>query len=128
MAKSESILEDEFQQQVIDLAHLFGWKVAHFRKARVKVKGKETWRTAVAADGKGFPDLVLAKNGIVLYRECKTDTGTVSREQLEWLQELRGKIWRPKFWASIEKEIRELGAPPQGTFRRSADLHTTGNS
>lgn len=128
MAKLKPISEDEFQQQVIDLAHAYGWKVAHFRKARVKVKGKETWRTAVAADGKGFPDLVLARNGVVLHRECKTDTGTVSHEQLDWLQELRGKIWRPKFWASIEKEIRELGAPPKGTFREPAQVHTTGNS
>ena len=52
--------EAEFQRMVIDMAHLFGWRVAHFRK--VQTHGR--WMTAVAADGKGFPDLVLGKLGL----------------------------------------------------------------
>lgn len=100
-----AISEKQFQKQVIEFAHLRNWKVAHFRPARVIVHGKETWRTPVAADGEGFPDLVLARRRVVLFREVKTETGTASREQLAWLQECGGKIWRPSMWAMIEKEL-----------------------
>lgn len=98
--------EREFQTQVIQLAHLYGWRVAHFRPARVLRNGKETWETPVAADGKGFPDLVLAKNGVVLFRELKTDTGTVSDEQRVWLKATGGKVWRPRMWNVIEETLR----------------------
>jgi hypothetical protein len=120
--------EAAFQKQVIDLAHLYRWRVAHFRPARTTVAGKETWRTAVSADGQGFPDLVLARNGVVLFRELKTDHGKASHEQLAWLLAVGGAIWRPAQWSTIEREIRELGHPPKGTFCRPASTHTTGNS
>ena len=68
-------------------------------------KGKETWRTPVAADGQGFPDLVLARAGVVLFRELKTDIGKVSDEQAAWLQAVGGKVWRPKMWSEIEREL-----------------------
>ncbi len=56
--------EADFQAQVIDLLHLHGWVVAHFRPART-AKG---WITPVAADGAGFLDLlaVHARPGRVL--------------------------------------------------------------
>ena len=65
--------ETAFQQQVIDLAHYTGWVVAHFRAARTE-KG---WRTPVAADGAGFPDLVLVNRSQkrVLYVELKSEDG-----------------------------------------------------
>jgi hypothetical protein len=122
------LTEAAFQKQVIDLAHLHRWRVAHFRPARTTVGGKETWRTAVSADGAGFPDLVLARNGVVLFRELKSDHGKASPDQLAWLLAVRGAIWRPADWDRIEKEIRELGPPPQGTFRQPATTHTIGNS
>ena len=34
---------------------------------------------------KGFPDLVLAKNGVVLIVELKTDTGVATPDQVAWL-------------------------------------------
>jgi hypothetical protein len=49
--------EASFLEQIIDLAHLFGWRVAHFRAARTF----SGWRTPVQGDGKGFPDLVLCR-------------------------------------------------------------------
>jgi len=100
-----AISEKDFQKQVIEFAHLRNWKVAHFRPARVIVNGKETWRTPVSANGEGFPDLVLARRRVVLFREVKTEAGKASDEQLAWLQEVGGKIWRPSMWAMIEKEL-----------------------
>lgn len=98
--------ECEFQKLVIDMAHLFGWRVAHFRPARVNRGGKETWRTPVSADGVGFPDLVLARSGVVLFRELKTDRGIVSDEQRAWLKATGGKVWRPKHLDLIEETLR----------------------
>lgn len=97
--------EDDFQKQVIELAQLRGWRVAHFRKARVMVRGKETWRTPVSGDGEGFPDLVLARRGTVLFRELKSETGRISFEQQQWLIECGGKVWRPSHWPTIEREL-----------------------
>lgn len=97
--------EDEFQKQVIELAQKRGWHVAHFRPARVIRKGKETWRTPVEGD-KGFPDLVLARDRIVIHAELKSDSGVVSPEQHAWLMALGGVVWRPKSWPTIEEILR----------------------
>lgn len=96
----------------IDLAHVYGWKVAHFRPAMTS-KG---WRTPVGADGKGFPDLVLCKPGPseihgrwkfsepsdLLFVELKSDAGKVTPEQEEWIDALEyhaeTRVWRPADW------------------------------
>jgi hypothetical protein len=77
------ITEKQWQEQVIDLARMFGWRIAHFRPAQTS-KG---WRTAVAADGQGYPDLTLARDRII-FLELKTDTGKLSAAQTAWLNHL----------------------------------------
>lgn len=99
--------ERDFQRQVIDLAHILGYTVAHFRPAQTK----HGWRTPVAADGAGFPDLVIVGHGRVLFRELKTETGSVSDDQMAWGELLHKNgadwnIWRPSDWDRI---ITELG-------------------
>jgi hypothetical protein len=96
-----SISEEDFQAAVISYAQERGWKVAHFRKARTK-KG---WRTAVAADGKGFPDLVLVRNRIV-WAELKSEAGEMSPDQENWRDWLKESgqewhCWKPSQWAEI---------------------------
>ena len=49
---------------------------------------------------KGFPDLVVCGPGGVLFRELKTQRGTVRPEQQQWLDELAAAnadvgVWRP---------------------------------
>lgn len=100
--------EAAFQKMVIDLAHLRKWRVAHFRPVRVATaKGTYRWQTPVQADGAGFPDLVLSRGGVVLFRELKTDNGKLSREQSLWLESLgeHGAVWTPKDWGKIQKEL-----------------------
>jgi len=77
------LLEKDFTDNVVQLAKTLGWRVAHFRPAQTK----QGWRTAMQGD-KGFPDLVLAKAGRVIFAELKSATGKVSKEQQEWLDEL----------------------------------------
>ena len=100
------ITEAEFQTQVVDLARLLGWRVAHFRAARPG----QGWRTPVSADGEGFVDLVLARDR-VMFVELKSDTGTLRPAQREWLIALRAAgaevhVWKPSLWPEVEATLR----------------------
>ena len=102
--------EANFQRAVIDMAHLYGWRVAHFRRAR-KANG---WSTPVAADGKGFPDLfcVRPQTGHRLAAELKVPPNKVSVEQNDWLDalELSGIpafVWTPAEWVEIESVLKD---------------------
>lgn len=76
-------LERDVQATIIDLAHAYGWRVAHFRPARTD-KG---WRTPVSADGKGFPDLVLVRDRVI-FVELKREGEHPRPDQVEWLNGL----------------------------------------
>jgi hypothetical protein len=104
------ITEDEFQTQVISLAHMLGWKIAHFRGVRTQRKdGSVFYQTPVQADGKGFPDLVMVKGKRVIYAELKSMTGKLSQEQKEWLDLLvtdkkrEVYCWRPNELEQIQE-------------------------
>ena len=112
----EHIPERDFLATIIEYAQLRRWMVAHFRPAmtsRIDRSGKPVWVTPVQADGKGFPDLVLARDGQLLFIEAKAEKGKPSEDQLKWFRELSKvayssprvgvHVWRPSDWASIEK-------------------------
>src|SRR5665213_1836630 len=63
--------EAQWQRRVLDLAQLCGWRVAHFRPARTATG----WRTAVEADGVGYPDLTMVRDGRLLFAELKSEAG-----------------------------------------------------
>lgn len=103
-----TMTEAELLTAVLDLATVLKWRTAHFRPARTE----SGWRTAVSGDGKGFVDIVLVKNR-VLFIELKSMSGRQSREQAEWMIDLRAaganyRLWNPSDWTSgvIEKELR----------------------
>lgn len=110
IARMKQPTEADFQQQVIDLARLLGWRVAHFRPGLNK-RGK--WQTAVAADGAGFPDLVMAKPGLsVIFAELKVGKNRLSLAQEQWIFTLRqagtrAYCWFPSDWNDIENILRE---------------------
>ena len=93
--------ETEFEQAVVDLAHIFGWMVAGFRPA---MTGKG-WRTPVKHDGKGYPDLTLVHPcGAIIVAELKTGRGRRTPEQLAWADVFADvwangvpvyRLWRP---------------------------------
>ena len=109
--------ERAFQAAVIELAQRLGWRVAHFRATRtVDRQGRHRWQTPVDGDGAGFPDLVLARAGRILFVELKTDRGRLSPAQAEWRDVLelaaweapgvvRVRVWRPRDWPEIELEL-----------------------
>jgi hypothetical protein len=106
--------ERQFQAQVIQLARLFGWRVAHFRAAQSQ---RGAWMTPVAADGCGWPDLSMVKRlpdgtARLLFVELKSARGVLREEQKAWLGLLRlvpaveVYCWKPKDWDQIERVLR----------------------
>jgi hypothetical protein len=100
--------EESFQSAVVEMAHLYGWKVALFRKARTKTG----WVTAVGADGKGWLDLFLAHDGLqkIIFVELKVPPNTCTPEQIGWLQYLircceDARVWTPNDWDEIEDTL-----------------------
>jgi hypothetical protein len=100
--------ERDFSRQVIDLAHLHRWRVAHFRPARTE----HGWRTPVEADGAGFPDLVLVRGDRCLFAELKADRGYVTPAQHDWLaalsvvEKVEAHLWRPDDFDTIVDVLR----------------------
>jgi hypothetical protein len=70
------------------------------------------WRTAVAADGAGFPDLVLASADGVAFVELKSAKGRLSERQKEWIAVLEPHVdmmvWYPADWldGTIERYLK----------------------
>lgn len=100
------ISEADFARAFDELATLRGWTWCGFRTARQKVAGVEQYRTPVIGQ-KGFPDRVLARNGVVLLVELKRKKGKLSEGQEIWASALNGftgyHVFRPSDWESIIK-------------------------
>lgn len=89
------ISEADFLASVTQLANLSGWLVYHTYDSR--------------RSQAGFPDLVLARNGQLIFAELKTNKGRVKAAQTLWLDTLSQVpgigvyLWRPRDWDGIEK-------------------------
>lgn len=90
--------EATFQQQVVELAHMLGWKHLHVRRSIGK---GSRWVTATNVTG--WVDLTLwhERQQRVLFAELKTDVGKLSKEQVEVIESLSAAgqevfVWRPK--------------------------------
>lgn len=95
--------EEDLQTRILQAATLYGWRAAHFRPART-AKG---WRTPMSGDP-GFPDLVLARAGVLIVPELKSRRGRTSPDQDLWLEALgdHARLWRPADWPAIQNELR----------------------
>lgn len=65
----------------------------------------------------GFPDLVIAGPGGVIFVELKKQKGRVSAAQREWLMALTAAgasayVWRPSDWPVAERVLRRLAVSP----------------
>ena len=106
--------EAEFQNQVYVVAKLHGWTISHFGMSQSPTGA---WRTATRYDAKGFPDLILAHpHHGVLFRELKTDRGSLDKHQVVWLDLLynagaNAAVWRPKDWPKIVSQLKGKATP-----------------
>lgn len=90
--------EEDLLQNVRRMAILGGWLFYHTRDSR--------------GSDRGFPDVVLARDKRVMFRELKTQTGNLTPEQQEWgrVLLLAGQdyaVWRPFDWGT-ERIMEEL--------------------
>lgn len=106
--------EGQLQSDVIELAQLLGWKVAHFRSVPVKRGDSVRWETPVQADGKGFPDLFMVRGERMIFAELKAGKNKMTPEQDAWMDALHYTgatlaVWFPHHWAGgvIEDTLRE---------------------
>lgn len=114
--RTDKLTEAVFQEQVIEAAHILGWRVAHFRGVRVqRGNGECYYQTPVQADGKGFPDLVLVKEGRTVFAELKVKPNKPDADQLAWLEDLgfEGRqevfVWYPEDWDEITVVLTSSG-------------------
>jgi len=110
------VSETEFQHQVVDLAHIHGWRHNHTRRTIGKHRQWVTGTSCV-----GWPDLEMwhVKQHRIVYAELKTDTGKLSVEQGLVLAELTEAgahvhLWRPQHLQSISDCL--AGHCPGDTF------------
>ena len=99
--------EAQFMQQIIDLAHLYSWHIAHFRPAWSS--NGTRCMTAVSADGAGWPDLVLVKGKRIIFWEVKSAKGKLSEAQWEWMARLKevaqAEVVQPHQWDYIQEVL-----------------------
>jgi hypothetical protein len=98
-----AMLESAWQTRVTEYALLKGWRVAHVRPTQVR-KGR--FATATHPHP-GLPDLILARKGVVILAELKRDHTYPTVEQRLWLAALGeyGRIWRPRDWDDVQREL-----------------------
>lgn len=108
------VSEAAFQASVIELAEMLRWRVHHHHDSRRQAGGKLVGDKQAA----GFPDLVLARRGRLIFAELKAEKGLVKPEQEAWLDELRATreqvgyanvdvfVWRPCDFEEIRLILR----------------------
>lgn len=77
-----AMTEDELLQAITEAATWYGWRWVHYRRSDL----------AQMQGHSGFPDVVLARNGIVLYLELKSRTGRLKPDQHAWAEAI-GENW-----------------------------------
>lgn len=90
--------EAELKRAVLALAYRHGWLVYHVPATNVR-----------GSQGRGYPDLTLARNGFAMWLELKQEKGTVRPEQLSWIGELpvgSAFVIRPSDLAWLEDALR----------------------
>lgn len=103
--------EAEFQAQVIELAHICGWRHLHIRRSIGKGK---RWTTTTNI--KGWPDLMLMRppDGLI-FAELKVPPHATTPEQDEVLAFLDGfdfataVVWTPDDWDDIKAALARKG-------------------
>jgi len=90
------ISEADFQATVIEMAQRYGWKVYYIPDSR-------------RSPG-GYPDLTLARNGIIHFWELKAQRGVTSPAQREWMDALGvwANVMRPSDMDEIERLLQGI--------------------
>jgi len=95
--------ERQFQRTVSEYATLRKWLVHAERPAR---RQSGSYSTPIEGD-RGFPDLVLARDGEVVFAELKVGSNRPTVGQRAWLAALPNSyLWYPKDMDEIIKRLK----------------------
>lgn len=97
------ITESKFQTRVMAVARVAGW----------------VWRYHTHDSRRsesGMPDLLLLRDGDMIFAELKTETGPVAQVQYDVLELIRSNgvdayLWRPSDWPAIVDRLTAAAAP-----------------
>jgi len=96
--RAAAVTEKDFMASVLEFARVCRWRAYHTHDSR--------------RSEAGFPDLVLARSGRIIFAELKTESGRVNQAQREWLGALSAcpgvevHLWRPGDWGRIEQALK----------------------
>ncbi len=108
MAAADLITEKQLLATVVEMAEAHGWLVYHqLDQGGVTEDGRQWHGKRI---GPGFPDLVLVRPPLLMFRELKSQSGTVSRHQEQWMHGLLeagadAMVWRPSDMDLIEETL-----------------------
>jgi hypothetical protein len=89
--------EEELLTVIVEAAEMFHWRVHHDRRSDL----------ARQQGNAGFPDVVLARRGVVRFLELKSDRGQLSTEQFAWSLSLPAlEVVRPTDLDSVIESLR----------------------
>jgi hypothetical protein len=97
-AVTAGLTEKLWQQQVLDIAHLYGWRSYHTHDSRRSTAG--------------YPDLTLIRPPRLVFAELKSMRGRISTDQQQWLDELHAcpgveaYLWRPDQLEQVAAVLR----------------------
>jgi Holliday junction resolvase len=90
------VTERELKAVVLLLAKKHGWHVFHLPATTIR-----------GSQGRGYPDLTLARGGVVHWFELKQEKGTVTAEQFRWGAALSDwRVIRPSDIGEVEELLR----------------------
>ena len=82
--KSITVSERTWQGQVEYMLDLFHWRWYHLADWRSRLEGPRT--TSYTA---GFPDIIAVRSGEIIWMELKSQKGSLTKEQKEWIADLQ---------------------------------------
>lgn len=102
--------ERQFQDRIIQVAQLYGWKLIYHPPDNVPVTARSGARYVQNIKA-GWPDLVLCRPPEILFWEIKTEKGKVKPEQEQWIDALHRcglevRIIRPSDFAWVQERLR----------------------
>jgi hypothetical protein len=83
--QAHSMTENELKTHILAMAKAKGWAVFHMTQSTIR-----------GSQGKGYPDLTLARDGEVQWMELKQEHGKLTDDQAYWQLALpRMEVIRP---------------------------------
>lgn len=106
MTRIGTMSEDDLLSAILQAANVLGWRSYHVRNSRA----------GITQGDNGFPDLVLARSGRIIFAELKREKRDPTWAQQGWLDALTSSepgapeiyVWRPADWldGTIERVLR----------------------